>query len=388
MAEVSTMGKMYEIIGDLKSYFLSCICFIHIHTRAIMMNVNRLPQLARGQFRVKYKGITKHVFLMLHRECITLHASASEPSKIIKSYELTGSSSFQVTKDKGIEFKSRANSNILKINALNDIEHNHFVFVLSSAISRLQSKSSLTLAPPLHLPIHSGNLLCLTKGMKWKRQHIVLTQEGNIYMHHQFDNPVSYTLTPNSLVINTTLKQHSFELVLFSTSLHLSASSEAEKAEWVYILQSQIPLSNYDESDQLQAAALGQDLEYSTVEFYCDTSPGLLLEKRGSFCMTTVVSENISRTVCTGSILSLIEDTSIIMEDFDSIIKLLSEWKPPLKLSFALSPRKMGWLQLMKPPSTTPWKDAMIGRKNKRSNSGTIWGMFNVAFHTFVYLIY
>ena len=352
-----------------------------------MMNVNRLPQLARGQFRVKHKGITKHVFLMLHRECITLHASASEP-KIIKSYELTGSSGFQITKDKGIEFKSRrANSNILKINAQNDIEHNHFVFVLSSAISRLQSKSH-TLAPPPHLPIHSGSLLCLTKGMKWKWQHIVLTQEGNIYMHHRFDNPVMYTLTPNSLVIDTTLKQYSFEIVLFSTSLHLQASSEAEKAEWVYILQSQIPLTNYDESDQLQAAALETDLEYATAEFHSDTSPGLLLEKRGSFCMVALVSQKISRTVCTGSILSLIEDTSVITEDFDSKIKLLSEWKPPLKLSFVLSPRKMGWLTLMaKPPSTTPWKDAMIGRKNKRSNSGAIWGMFCL-FHTFVCLIY
>jgi len=243
-----------------------------------MMNVNRLPQLARGQFRVKYKGITKHVFLMLHRECITLHASASEP-KIIKSYELTGSSGFQITKDKGIEFKSRrANSNILKINAQNDIEYNHFVFVLSSAISRLQSKSH-TLAPPQQLPIHSGSLLCLTKGMKWKRQHIVLTQEGNIYMHHRFDNPVRYTLTPNSLVIDTTLKQHSFELVLFSSSLHLSAASEAEKAEWIYILQAQIPMSNYDESDQLQAAALGQDLEYATVEFLVILHPGFCLRK-------------------------------------------------------------------------------------------------------------
>ena len=77
-----------------------------------------------------------------------------------------------------------------------------------------------------------------------------------------------YILTPNSLVINTTLKQHSFELVLFSTSLHLSAASEAEKAEWIYILQSQIPLSNYDESDPLQAAALGHDLEYNTEEFH------------------------------------------------------------------------------------------------------------------------
>ena len=369
------MGKMYMQSSETSSLTFY-LAFCLIHTRAIMMNVNRLPQLARGQFRVKYKGITKHVFLMLHRECITLQASASELSKILKSYEVIGSSNFQISKDKSILFKSTTDCNILKINAQNDIEHNHFVFVLSSAISRLQSKSH-TLAPPPQLPIHSGSLLCLTKGMKWKRQHIVLTQEGNIYMHHRFDNPVRYTLTPNSLLIDTTLKQHSFELVLFSTSLHLQASSEAEKAEWIYILQSQIPLSNYDENDQLQTAALGTDLEYATVEFYCDTSPGLLLEKRGSFYMATLVSQKISRTICTGSILSNIQDASVITEDFDSIIKLLNEWNPPLKLKFALSPRKMGWLTLMvKPPSTTPWKDTMIGRKNK-GNSGAIWGMFH-----------
>jgi len=101
--------------------------------------------------------------------------------------------------------------------------------------------------------------------------------------------------------------------------------------------------------------------------------------------MTTLVSDKISRTVCSGSIVSHIGDTTVMTEDFDSIIKTLNEWNPPLKLTFALSPRKMGWLQLMKTPSTS-WKDTMSGRKNKGSNC--IWGMFHVSFRTFVCLIY
>ena len=36
-----------------------------------------------------------------------------------------------------------------------------------------------------------------------------------------------------------------------------------------------------------------------------------------------------------------------MMMGFDEVVKALSNWKPPLQLSFYLSPRKMGWLNLM-----------------------------------------
>jgi hypothetical protein len=35
------------------------------------------------------------------------------------------------------------------------------------------------------------------------------------------------------------------------------------------------------------------------------------------------------------------------MMGFDEVVKALSNWKPPLQLTFHLSPRKMGWLNLM-----------------------------------------
>ena len=64
--------------------------------RAIHSNVSRLAELARGQVRVKSRGRVKENFLMLHRECITVHPSFSDTLKIIKTYRLTETSSYEV----------------------------------------------------------------------------------------------------------------------------------------------------------------------------------------------------------------------------------------------------------------------------------------------------
>ena len=181
--------------------------------RSICSNVERLAELARGQFRVKSKGRVKEYFLLLHRECITIHPSLSETNKILNIFQLTESSSFKVKGD-SIEFKS-GNGETLSIAAKNDIEHRQWCFALEMAITRLQKGASKVVHPPT-LPIHGGTLLCLdTASNKWKRKYVVLT-ENSIYMHgHRrfgFDSPQNYKLTPNAMVFLTNLKEHSFEV--------------------------------------------------------------------------------------------------------------------------------------------------------------------------------
>jgi hypothetical protein len=78
-----------------------------------------------------------------------------------------------------------------------------------------------------------------TSTMKWTKKYIVMTDDS-LYMHgHRrvgFDAPQKHNLTPNAIIFSTTLKAYSFEVVLFSESLHLAASTESEKGEWMYML--------------------------------------------------------------------------------------------------------------------------------------------------------
>ena len=236
--------------------------------------------------------------------------------------------------------------------------------------------------------------------MKWKKQYVVLT-EDSIYMHgHRrvgFGTPLRHGLTPNSMIFSTTLKGHSFEvrlyhninictyriltflttykhhqLVLFSDSIHFCAASDGERGEWMYVLQRLIPRSKYDESDSLQLASLEKDPEVFVTEFTDDCSPGLLLERRGNWAIAALVSETLSRKVCPGSVLSRIGDEEVTIKGFDAIVTALSYWTPPLRLTFILSPRKMGWLTLMvKQPSA--WWNTMIGKRRKASDEA-VWG--------------
>ncbi|KAL7547585.1 hypothetical protein ACHAWF_010873 [Thalassiosira exigua] len=345
--------------------------------RAIHFNVGRLNELARGQFRLKSKGLFKEYFLMLHRECITIHRSFSDTVKIIKIYQLTESSSFDVVREGSIEFKSgiRRDETLLMA-AKNDIEHQHWCYALNATISRLQKGACKTIIPPPSLPMHSSTLLCMdASSMKWKKKYCVLT-EDSLYMHgHRrvgFDVPQKYELTPNCMIFSTTLKEHSFELVLFSDSIHLSASSDAERGEWIFILQKLIPRSTYNEEDPLQAASLEKDLEVLDTEFQSETSPGILLERRGNWAIAALVSESISRRVCQGSVLSKIEGEPFLLQGFDSVVSKLGYWKAPLTLSFVLSPRKMGWLTLLTKERNRSWFN-MVGRKRKTYNE-TTWG--------------
>lgn len=137
------------------------------------------------------------------------------------------------------------------------------------------------------------------------------------------------------------------QLVLFSDSLHLGARDDASRDEWIRFLQLVVPRTQYDQSDPLQVASLEKEVESFDTLFHSESSPGILLERRGNWAIAALVSESLSRKVCRGSLLSSISGEPAIMMGFDEVVKALSNWTAPLQLSFQLSPRKMGWLNLM-----------------------------------------
>ena len=77
--------------------------------------------------------------------------------------------------------------------------------------------------------------------------------------------------------------------------------------------------------------------------------------------------------------MSKIEDECVLLTDFDAVTNSLGFWKAPLKLTFNLSPRKMGWLSLMVKEKARSWL-SMFGPKSKVSADEAVWGKSSIQF--------
>jgi hypothetical protein len=209
--------------------------------------------------------------------------------------------------------------------------------------------------------------------MKWTKKYLVMSDE-RIYIHgHKrvgFDSPKELMITPNTMLYSTTLKTHSFEVVLFSESLHLAASTDTEKTEWMFLIQQVIPCSHYDFNDPLQAASFERKLNDFDVQFESEKQPGVILERRGNWALAAVVSDQLSRKVSQGSMLSYVGGQSVALTGFDSVVSKLSLWNSPLNLTFWLSPQKMGWLTM---------KDTIKG-KGWAASKVVTWGKVKVVY--------
>jgi len=121
---------------------------------------------------------------MLHRECITVHPSFSDTLKIIKTYRLTETSSYEV-KGETIEFKTGVKGDdSLTITTNNEVEFQHWCYALGKAVARLRKDASKSIIPPPHYPVHSGYLLFYSS-MKWKKKYVVLTEDSLFINEHR-----------------------------------------------------------------------------------------------------------------------------------------------------------------------------------------------------------
>lgn len=122
---------------------------------------------------------------MLHRECITVHPSFSDTLKIIKTYRLTETSSYEV-KGETIEFKTGVKGDdSLTITTHNEVEFQHWCYALGKAVARLRKDASKSIIPPPHYPVHSGYLLFWDSSMKWKKKYVVLTEDSLFINEHR-----------------------------------------------------------------------------------------------------------------------------------------------------------------------------------------------------------
>ena len=122
----------------------------------------------------------------------------------------------------------------------------------------------------------------------------------------------------------------------------------------------------------MQVSSLEKDVEVFDTEFYSETSPGIMLERRGNWAIAALVSESLSRKVCQGSVLAKVGGERALLVGFDSVVTALSYWKPPLQLSFHLSPRQMGWLTLMIKENRKSWLS--MARWKRNTSDEAAWG--------------
>ncbi|KAL9180068.1 hypothetical protein ACHAXT_008038 [Thalassiosira profunda] len=106
------------------------------------------------------------------------------------------------------------------------------------------------------------------------------------------------------------------------------------------------------------------------VRFESETSPGVMLERRGNWAIAALVSESLSRKVCQSSVLARIEGEPVTLQGFDAVVTKLGFWKAPLTLSFLLSPQKMGWLNILVQEQSRSWLSVLS--PNQTASSETV----------------
>lgn len=121
-------------------------------------------------------------------------------------------------------------------------------------------------------------------------------------------------------------------------------------------MRSAISESKHSQNDPLLGSAKDQDSVYYDVTFETKQPLGLVLERSADWALVKIANSD-STHVTVGSALTTVNDKNVTLLPYNKTIKLLTAWKPPLKLGFRLAPEKKGFVT----------KQGR-GRKTKRKN--------------------
>ena len=326
--------------------------------RALEVTVDHVSDLPRGYFAKIHKRRRrrrKRLFFMLHQECITQHNSHAETSVISSMLPLldrTTASTFGSTAILVITGNKK-----WKLIADTKREQDRWMNAILHAITSKQVMSSLPLVPSGFPNADLDGFLSMRQpGSVWVEHFFVLTQEALHRIHqdkltHKTSSK-QFVLTPNTLVSSTDLNAFSFEIVTFSDVLHLNASCKDSKDQWIATIRGLVASVNiYPRGSKLQEASLARDCTYYNVQFKSANSPGLIMERRGDIALVSRVTRSLQHCVTTGSVLTAVNREPVVSQPYETVVKMLSEWQPPLVLRFLAPPKKKGWLQVLVHPS-------------------------------------
>jgi len=304
-------------------------------------------------------------FFMLHSDGITYHTNQHKTSQILGLRKFSKKTTVESLENNYFVIKTNLrDQKVWKLRAKTTEECDNWVTCIQDVVSKLGfceidylDKSADQLSTDC---MKSGFLSIRPKqgGTDWLDRYYIL-KENKVYQFQDSDSvqPANiYVLSPNCSVFETKLKKDSFELVTNSRVLHFQGASTDDTKAWITVLRQAIGESKHEQMDPLLEAAKKQKNVFYDVTFETKKPLGLVLERSANWALVKIANQD-STHVTVGSALNTVNDDSVVLNDYNDTIKLLTAWSPPLKLGFRLAPEKKGWVT----------KQGR-GRKTKRKN--------------------
>ena len=188
------------------------------------------------------------------------------------------------------------------------------------------------------------------KPVKWKRTFFVLSN-NTLTVHKSEDQSESagrIPLTPDSMVHDTTLHPHAFQLVTPFVAIHVCAETPEEKHSWTQLIHTEICSSTFWQHlpPRIVAAALALiDDTDSLYEVFLPTKKPLDVVLRNTGELVEVCDAKPTSGIFVGSFLSRMQGQSVISRTYSEVIEQLSHWEPPMTLELRTPPGLEGTLR-------------------------------------------
>lgn len=194
-------------------------------------------------------------------------------------------------------------------------------------------------------PAHGGDIWGERDFMLTKTNQLISYQ--NTKQHSSYHRTcMSYNIQRNSLVYETNLGAHAFELVTSGKILHLKTESKDCTLQWMAKLKEVIQTAPPENIEPLLTVAFKKsktDIYYSLTIQDERSLAGVVLERVGEWAVVKQSKAELTG-VFVGSTLVSVNDKDITQLNYSDTICALRNWAPPLCLQFRRTKRRVGYL--------------------------------------------
>lgn len=320
---------------------------------AIVQLVSNIGSTTRGFLNLQLKSLFGgkswiRKFFVLHASAITYHEDHTKTYK--KQGEMRLTSMTRVTHHPGLLLELTTNDKTLTLQMKTEEERIMWQAAIIEVLSKLASRDDLASKRGLENDekiILNGKLATQQNkaSAHWSQFYYALTSSA-LYQaeeEHSAEALNVFLLEPSCSVYPTSLHPNAFELVTSHTVLHLYASNKTDSQSWIAALRKVISNSTGLNSDPLLNAAKRIQISEYSVTYHTKRKLSIVLERAAEWAIVKSAKDPESN-ITEGSALIRVNEASTILAKYDETIRMLTDWKPPLVLTFALAPEKRGWL--------------------------------------------
>lgn len=320
---------------------------------AIVQLVSNIGSTTRGFLNLQLKSMFggkswMRKFFVLHASAITYHEDHTKTYR--KQGEMRLSALTRVTQHPGLLLELTTNDKALTLQMKTDEERELWQAAIMEVLSKLASRDDLASKRGLENDekvILNGKLATQQNktSANWSQFYYALTSSA-LYQAKEENSAEAlnvFLLEPSCSVYATTLHPNAFELVTSHTVLHLYAATKIDSQSWIAALRKVISNSTGLNSDPLLNAAKRIQISEYSVTYHTKRKLNIVLERAAEWAIVKSAKDPQS-IITEGSALIRVNKVSTILSKYDETIRMLTDWKPPLVLTFALAPEKRGWL--------------------------------------------